>query len=291
MNASPVIKWVGGKTQLMNEIFSHFPKNIDTYIEPFIGGGSVLINLLLKVENGEIECNGFICGDVNYCLINLYTTIKNNPRDLISALIQLKENFEKSEDKEKFYYDKRIEYNKIKNCNIEKVKNASRLAALFIFLNKTCFRGVYRENSKGEYNVPYGNYKSLTIFESENILNLSLLFNKYKVEFINDTYDYLLSVEPKDKCFIYLDPPYYPENSTSFTKYSSGDFSQEDHFNLFYILKSNDFMFLLSNSYTEYVLNEFKDYETIVVSAKRSINSKNPESKTNEVLIKNYFFI
>lgn len=289
MNVSPVIKWVGGKTQLINEIFSHFPKNINTYIEPFIGGASVLINLLLKVENKEIECNRFICGDVNYCLINLYITIKNNPRNLINALTELKENFEKSEDKEKFYYDKRIEYNKIKKTKDNNL--ITELAALFIFLNKTSFRGVYRENSKGEYNVPYGNYKSLTIFDSENILNLSLLFNKYNVEFINDTYDYLLSVEPKDNCFIYLDPPYYPENSTSFTKYSSGDFSQEDHFNLFYTLKSNDFMFLLSNSYTEYVLNEFKDYETIIVSAKRSINSKNPESKTNEVLIKNYFFI
>lgn len=286
MNVYPIIKWVGGKSQIIDEIFTHFPKSIDTYIEPFIGGGSVIINLLLKVENNEIECNKFICGDINYCLISMYNTIKNNPTKLIDTLEKLKGDFEKSENKEEHYYLKRLEYNKIKKNKDDNIL----LSGLFIFLNKTCFRGVYRENSKGEYNVPYGNYKSLKIYESENILNLSLLFNKYNVEFINNTYDNIL-LDKSYKSFIYLDPPYYPENSTSFTKYTSGDFLQEDHLKLFNILKSNNFIFLLSNSYTETVLNEFKDYEKIIITAKRSINSKNPESKTNEILIKNYIFI
>jgi DNA adenine methylase len=220
----------------------------------------------------------------------LYNTIKYKYEELILSLSEIKQEFEsieKDNDKEKFYYKKREEYNMQKKEKTDKI----RLASLFVFLNKTCFRGVYRENSKGEYNVPYGNYKSPSIFDPENIRNLSLLFNKYQVQFINDNYENIINKNYGDNSFIYLDPPYYPETSTSFTKYSFGDFTQKDHQNLFNTIKSQDNMFLLSNSYTETVVNEFKDYTIDIITAKRSINSKKPESKTNEVLIKNYMVI
>jgi DNA adenine methylase len=309
IKATPVIKWVGGKTQIIDEIFSYFPNEINTYIEPFIGGGSVIINLLLKVENNEIKCNRFICADINYCLINLYNTIKYQHKELISHLDEIKNDFNESKYKEGFYYEKREEYNMYKktkiftnSTGIENETNLQQrdhnvlLASLFIFLNKTGFRGVYRENSKGEYNVPYGNYKSPSIFDIENINNLSLLFNKYNVEFINQSYENIISKQALDQYsginnFIYIDPPYYPENSTSFTKYSVGDFTHKNHLTLFNMIKSQDNFFLMSNSHTDTVVNEFKDYIVKIISAKRSINSKNPESKTNEVLITNYIVI
>jgi len=294
----PILKWVGGKTQIIDKVINEFPKIINNYHELFIGGGSVLLALL---QNNNIIVKGTINAyDYNETLINLYKNIQTKPKELYNEtkkLIDIYNNLKKVDTKvninrkpknideaktssESFYYWIRNEFN---NMN-QNTKNSIVGSAYFIFLNKTCFRGLYREGPNG-FNVPYGHYNKPEIINEEHLYRISTLIKN--VNFYHSSFEKSFEKIKKND-FIYLDPPYAPENDKSFVGYTSGGFSLEQH-NLLFTL-SKKYNFLMSNADVDLVKNNYLDntYTIITILCKRSINSKNPESKTNEILIKSY---
>ena len=289
---TPFIKWVGGKSQIINDVMNNFPSSLSNYHEIFLGGGSVLLAFLTKVKNNEINLSGKVYAyDFNKKLINLYKNIQQNVDEVIRELNILCSDLkscnimdgnrkptnitEAKTSQESYYYWIRDVYNK--------TNDGSPLeTAMFIFLNKVGFRGVYREGPNG-FNVPFGHYKNPGIFEEEHLKRVSALIKD--VEFIhNDFKDSLKN--PTQHDFVYLDPPYAPENAKSFVGYTADGFKLEDHELLFKKCKELPCRFLLSNANVPLVTNAFENYETIIINCKRSINSKDPSAKTNEVLIK-----
>jgi len=281
MTTKPFLKWVGGKTQILGEVFSHFPKTIANYHEPFLGGGSVLLALLSKVRAGEIELTGGVfASDANSGLINLYQQVQSNMGELVPALKELSSGYEQCANKETFYYLIRARFTALQNDD----RYTASAAAMFLFLNKTCFRGLYREGPKG-FNVPFGHYPAPSVFDEAELTAVSDLIQG--VEFAcQDVQHSLLEVAKDD--FIYLDPPYAPETATSFVGYTSNGFTLEDHRMLFARIKALTLSkFLLSNADVPLVTEAFAGYQKKVVVARRAINSKKPESRTKEVLIWN----
>lgn len=265
----PFVKWAGGKRQIMDIIRLKIPKNYGTYIEPFVGGGALLFELLPQKA---------IIGDINEELINAYLVIKNNVNELI-------EDLKKHKNNEEYYYYVRS----LKPNNLSFVERASR----FIYLNKTCYNGLYRENSKGEFNVPFGKYKNPKIVDEPNLRLISNYLNSADVNIICADYKEVCNLA-KSGDFVYLDPPYYPVNKkTSFTKYSKYDFTEKEHQELFYVFRELDkkgCKILLSNSNVEYIKRLYRDYIIEEVDAIRSINCKGSERKRDnyELLIRNY---
>ena len=299
MNAKPIIKWVGGKTQLLNTINDNLPQNIsqfNTYMEPFIGGAAVLFYIVPKLPNIK---NVFI-NDLNYKLTNLYTVVKNKHLKLINQLKTIQEEYRKSEDPKMFYYNTRDSFN-IYDMNMEPDADVLH-AAEFIFLNKTCFNGLYRENSKGEFNVPWNKNVNVCICDEENIKAVHNFFIKYNVQISTGTYNEFF----KDKelyiknAFVYMDPPYRPiTKSSAFTSYTKSGFNDDSQKDLkvwFDILNSNCAYCMLSNSDPKnsdvndtFFDDLYSDYNIIRVNAKRSINSKgNGRGSITEILVKNY---
>lgn len=299
------LKWVGGKSQLLAHIEPHLIKHtINTYREPFLGGGSVLIHLLNMLESDKINVNGIRASDYNTGLINTYNQIKKNTKCVIKHLKKICNEYQSGNTpqkqsgrknlklvkplegatKEEVYYYYRDKFNKLKEANSSK---KSLMAALFIFLNKTGFRGLYRESKTGVFNVPYGNYKNPKIYDEKNLMQLSYLFNKYQVKFkVCDFRD----VKVKNHDFVYLDPPYYPETATSFVSYNKSGFADAENQALVDLCKRihrRKAHFLLSNSNADYIHKKYKKYNINTVSARRAINSKKPESTTTEVLVSN----
>lgn len=297
MNTKPIIKWVGGKTQIIDKIIDKFPSDINNYHEIFIGGGSVLLALL---NNDKIKLKGNVYAyDSNENLINLYKNIQMKPVELYEEIIKIVDEFvtcsEKGDSevirsptsiedaklsKENYYYWCRKLYNTTENSD------SLKKSALFVFLNKTCFRGVYRTGPNG-FNVPYGNYKKPEIVNLEHIKKISDLIKNVKFECC-DFSKSLKNVKKGD--FVYMDPPYYPEKSDSFVSYTENGFNLENHNKLFNLIKEVDkyARFMMSNSNTQYVINSFQNFKIVTIECKRSINSKKPDSKTNEVIITNY---
>jgi len=288
----PFIKWVGGKTQILDNVFNLFPDKINNYYEPFIGGGSVLIKLLEKIERGDISVKHIFVSDINQTLINCYNMIKYDCDTLIDLLQSFKSNYDSEADmkypprhkfiineewkgkgKQYLYYYYRNLYNKTTDNNIK--------SALLIFLNKTCFRGLYRIGRNG-FNVPYGNYKNPEIFNTLQLKSLSELFVKHNVIFKAHSFEELEKFKKDD--FIYLDPPYYPINETSFVEYSEVEFP---HQTLVLFCKKLSIKFLQSNSETDYTLREYKQFNIDVIECKRRIDSKTPNTTVNEVFIYN----
>jgi len=293
----PIIKWVGGKTQIIDQVMNEFPNDINNYHELFLGGGSVLLALLEDIKSGKIKVHGKIYAyDFNETLINLYKNIQSNPDMIIKEINELIDDYnninftevnrkptnlsDAKTSQESFYYWVRQSFNKMKKSE----KNSAKGTAYFIFMNKTCFRGVYREGPNG-FNVPFGNYKNPEILNPEHLKEISDLIQG--VTFIHSSFEESFKNVKADD-FVYLDPPYAPENDTSFVSYTAGGFTEEQHMNLFETSKK--FKFLMSNSDVDMVKNEYTDkkYTIKIISCKRTINSKKPNSKTNEVLIKSY---
>lgn len=278
----PFLKWVGGKSEILDKVFSKFPTHISNYHEIFLGGGSVLFCLLSLVEQKKITVSGKIyASDFNEKLINVYKSIQYNPKLLSRYIYHYMNIYNNSYNKQTAYYELRGLYNITDNKTMSK-------SALFIILNKLCFRGLYRENKKGEFNVSFGNYKNPLIPSKEEILKISSLIQNVKFKHQSFTESLCDSLNLRD--FVYLDPPYLPENLNSFTSYTSSGFGKEMHENLFYtikLFKNIKINFLMSNSYTDELIENFKQYpiERIIVS--RRINCKNPEKKTYESLIYN----
>ncbi len=291
----PFLKWVGGKSQIINNIISKIPKEINNYHEPFLGGGSVLLAVLsLQKQNIITIKNKIYAYDINRDLINVYKNIQHHKEELYSFInLYIKEYDsikgstinrkpttieEAKTSKESYYYWIRNKYNSIDKDTVE-------CSALFMFINKTCFRGMYREGPNG-YNVPYGHYKNTpTVISKTDIDYISELIQK--VEFRHTTFKESIK-NAKNGDFIYLDPPYAPENTKSFVGYVAGGFNLETHKLLFSeIKKLGDIKFAMSNAKVDLVTDTFKEYNTEDIVARRAINSKNPGSKTTEVIIYN----
>lgn len=277
----PCIKWVGGKTQIIEDVLKLFPENITNYYEPFLGGGSVLLAVLSYQKAGIIKIKRKIyASDINCNIIYLYKNIQSNVEKLITE-IKLHTDYS-----EKHYYELRSEFNTIKPSE----RNSVRASALFVILNKTCFRGLYREGPNG-FNVPFGNYKNPVIIDEDHMRELSAIIKKV-VFIIGEFKPQLANIKSGD--FVYLDPPYAPTNATSFVKYNKSGFTVEDNKELFNIChniaKMKNSGFLMSNSYVPFVYNEFDNKEEYIIetiSCRRAINSKNPASRADEVLIFN----
>lgn len=298
----PFLKWVGGKTQIINTIIELFPKEIKNYHEPFLGGGSVLLALLSQIQQGNIHVSGKIfASDLNVNLINLYKSIQLYPYEVIDEVKKLVTEFtqcpqdgtvnrkastltEALTSPESYYYWIRSRFNSLSIDD----KLTPTAAAMMLFMNKTCFRGVYREGPKG-FNVPYGNYKNPTILDEEHIHTVSDAI-KDVIFTVAPFSDSLAKVEADD--FVYLDPPYAPETATSFVGYTADGFDIDSHRTLFGLctnMVSTGTKILMSNADVSLVRDSFpaSQYTTKIISCRRSINSKNPEAKTNEVLIMN----
>ena len=292
----PFLKWAGGKTQIIETVLSKFPLEIKNYHEPFLGGGSVLLALLTKINNKEINLRGNIyASDSNESLINLYIHIQCKKDELYNCIDTYISDFnnisgedinrnpdnitEALTSRESYYYYIRKKYNESLLGSIER-------SAMFLFLNKTCFRGLYREGPNG-FNVPYGHYKNPSIINKDDLDNMSELIKDVVFKACDFTESFKDIIEGD---FVYIDPPYAPENSKSFVKYTESGFDLNCHNRLFDIIKkTNDIhvKFLLSNSNVEHVKKSFETFEREELIAKRAINSKNPESVTKELLIYN----
>ena len=291
----PFLKWVGGKTQIMKHIISKIPPTINNYHELFLGGGSVLLAVLsLQKQNKIVIKNRIVACDKNKVLINVYTHIQKHKEELYSFIQKYVQEYDKIEgtlinrqphnieeaktSKESYYYWIRNKYN-----NID--KNSIECSALFMFINKTCFRGMYREGPNG-YNVPYGHYKKTpTIISIQDLNNISELIKNVEFHY-SDFKDSIQHVKEGD--FVYLDPPYAPESSKSFVKYLVGGFNIETHQLLFdEVKKLKDIKFVMNNAKVQLVTDSFEEYHCEDVLAKRAIHSKNPGSITTEVIIFN----
>ena len=298
----PILKWVGGKTQILDKLIVEFPTEMNNYHEIFLGGGSVLLTLLTYVNNGVIKITGQIRAyDLNEVLIYVYKNIQSKHNDLYNEIQKIITEFnscgngeinrkpknidEAKIAKENYYYWTRSEYNKLSLEDKKTIKGS----ALFIFLNKTCFRGVFRVGPNG-FNVPYGHYNNPEVISQEHLNEIHALIRNV----IFECCDYSKSLSNvKEEDFVYLDPPYAPENDKSFVGYTENGFDIDNHNNLFKLLQDltdKKKKFMLSNSDVSLVRNNFTvdKYNTTSISCRRAINSKNPESKTNEVIIKNY---
>jgi DNA adenine methylase len=295
----PIIKWVGGKTQIIDKIMNEFPLEMNNYHEPFLGGGSVLLGLLTYIKMGKIVVHNKIYAyDLNEPLIHLYKNIQTNHDELYDEIQKIINEWNECGDfeinrnpatleeaklnKENYYYWIRRLYNKLED------KNTCIGSALFVFLNKTCFRGVFRMGPNG-FNVPYGHYKNPEIINREHLNEVHELIQGVLFECCDFTESMSRTVEND---FVYLDPPYAPETQTSFVDYTESGFNLDKHQELFKLVHSlthENKKIMMSNADVTLVRDTFNTHykiETIV--CRRAINSKNPESKTNEVIIKNY---
>lgn len=304
----PLVKWVGGKTQILSTLTAQFPSKCNNYHEPFVGGGSVLLAVLLQIQAGHITVHGQLYAyDANESLIGLYINVQTNPSELYHCLQPIINNYrqcptttttaadvnrspetleEAMESKESFYYWIRSRYNALP----KESKNSCLGSAMFVFLNKTCFRGLYRVGPKG-FNVPYGNYENPEILNEAHLYEIHHLIQPVVFECCD--FSIALSRVTKDD-FVYLDPPYAPETSTSFVKYTMDGFTLQQHETLFEALlslkKDDTCKWMMSNADVALVRSKFDEtrYDIQPLICKRSINAKNPQAKAKEVIIKNY---
>ncbi len=275
---APVVKWVGGKRQLLPEIRKYIPqKKYTLYYEPFLGGGAVLFDL---------QPLNAIVNDLNEELINLYTVIKNDPDELIKDL-------KKHRNQSDYYYRIReLDRDRSKYRKLTDVERASRIH----YLNKTCFNGLFRVNRAGEFNTPFGRYKNPNITNEVTIRAVSKYFNKANIEFRN--VDFVEAVKDiNQNSFVYFDPPYDPvSDSANFTGYDKGGFDRKEQKRLKMLcdqLDERGISFLLSNSATAFIKDLYSDpnrnYKIEIIKAKRTINSNaNGRGEIDEVLVRNY---
>lgn len=291
----PFLKWAGSKKQLINEIVNRIPEKIIAnknivYVEPFVGSGAVLFQMFNQFKDGIKKA---VISDINKNLINTYTAIKDSLPELMEELEELKIRFSKLEgeiERREFYLERRDEFNA---CNLSQ----TRKAALFIFLNKTCYNGLYRENSVGKFNVPFGRYENPKIFNRKLLEKVNKILQY--VEIKNVQYEKIIKYIGSEKAVFYLDPPYKPISKTAsfnaYTKYSFNDYEQERLKNFCDTITELGHYFILSNSdlrnvdvNNNYFDSLYKDYTINRVKAKRTINSKGDKrGEINELIITN----
>ena len=289
ITALPFVKWVGGKRQLLHRIRNYYPfqYNLHKYAEPFVGGGAVLFDILNTFHLKEVYIS-----DLNADLILTYKTIRDNPNDLIELLSIYQQEFLSYplEERGYFYADQRAKYNILTRLTTEK-------AALFIFINKTCFNGLYRVNKSGKFNVALGTYDSPIICDKENILAVSSKLQSIEIT-VADYHACRSFVD--ENTFVYLDPPYRALSTiTNTVHYTMAPFNDKEQIKLADFFMDLDFTgakLLMSNSnpkntdkQDDFFERLYDNYIINYVDAKRSINS-NPEGrgKVSELLISNY---
>ncbi len=273
----PFVKWAGGKRQLLPVISNHVPEKFEHYFEPFLGGGAVFFHLVPQ----ERQAKWFI-SDLNSDLVLSYVTIRDKVRELVSALETHSTQY--FEDPSSYYY-------KIRESNPKgQIDKVSRL----IFLNKTCFNGLYRVNSKGKFNVPLGKYVNPNIVNKENLVAVSKVLQSKNISIKCQDFEQAIK-NTSSGDFVYLDPPYQPVSDTAnFTSYTNGDFNFSDQKRLYAKFKALDkrgVKVLLSNSKSPKILQLFKEFSDgiIEISANRFINSVSQlRTGHQELLIKNY---
>lgn len=286
----PFVKWAGGKSQLLNEIRTKYPQKIERYCEPFVGGGAVLLDILANFSPVEVMIN-----DINSALVNTYRQVQNNIEPLISRLEVMQTEFlaADSEKRKTIYSQKRELFNDLVNDNEDSLEKA----ALFIFLNKTCFNGLYRVNRKGQFNVPIGSYKKPPICDAENLRYISKLLQNVKIKCgdYKDCADFIDS-----NTFVYIDPPYRPLTVTaSFTSYNENEFGDQQQIELGRFIDEitqKGARVVASNSDPKnadendnFFDNLYAKYKIDRVSAKRMINSNAAgRGSVNEILICNW---
>jgi DNA adenine methylase len=292
----PIIKWVGGKTQILKSVLGTVPRTMNSYYEPFVGGGSVLFAILSLRADGQVDITGEIrASDSNIYLIDMYKELQSNPTGLYSKIARYLAKYDsypmKKADKkyrnpssiddvttkEGFYYWMR------KKFNNPETRSDIR-SALFVAINKTCFRGMYREGPNG-FNIPFGNYKKASSIGTEkDYVRVSDLIRDVQFSCC-DFAESMASVDEGD--FVYMDPPYVPTDATSFVGYVKGGFPMEKHLELFTMIKEfpEGTAWSMSNSNNGLVLDHFGGYNIMDIEARRAINSKNPGAIVTEIIV------
>ncbi len=266
----PFIKWVGGKRQLIPQLSQYFPDKFNSYIEPFVGGGAIFFYLLPQKS---------VLMDNNPELINTYQVIKYKVEELIESLRQHKNN------KDYFYEIRSWDRDLSRFRTLDKVEHASRT----IFLNKTCYNGLFRVNKKNQFNTPFGRYKNPAICDELNLRAVSIALTDAKIQLA----DFSESIKnAKSGDFVYMDCPYHPVSDTAnFTSYTMDDFGIGEQKRLHRVYSELDrkgCTVLLSNSYTPFILDLYKDYTINIVQANRAVNcDPSKRGKVREVLISN----
>lgn len=272
----PYLKWAGGKRQLLPMLSQYIPHEdeINTYYEPFIGAGALLFQKHPKKA---------VINDHNIQLITTYKVIKSDVDELIRLLQSHKE-----KNSKEYFYTIREQERQMEDFN--KLSDVEK-AARFIYLNKTCYNGLYRVNSQGLFNVPFGKYKNPAIFDENNLRNISQYLKKNKVKILHGDYSDAVKTAKKGD-FVYFDPPYHSPNNLNFTGYQAGGFNEFEQTRLYETVKKltkRKVKCLISNSDTEFIRELYKDYIIHTVSATRQINSDSSKrGKVNEVLIQNW---
>lgn len=269
----PVVKWVGGKRQLLPVLTPLLPERFTTYCEPFLGGGAMLF---------WRQPQRAIVNDINGDLIHMYEAIRDNVEDLILELEKHKN------DSAHFYEVRDWDRNHETYAALSNTEKAARL----IYLNKTCYNGLFRVNNAGEFNTPFGNYKNPNIVNAPTLRAVSAYFQEAEITFSCRDYTEILAEIPRGT-FVYLDPPYDPISDTSnFTGYSRGGFSRDDQIQLRECcdnLTQRGIKFMLSNSATDFIREQYAAYHITVVRAKRAINSDAARrGQVDEVVVRNY---
>jgi len=259
----PIFKWAGGKTQLLPNLLALIPKKINKYYEPFIGGGAVFFKLCPSK---------YLISDSNPELINTYKTIASNPNALIEELSAMENS------KEFFYKIRDIKFNEINSINA---------AARTIYLNRTCFNGLFRVNKKGEFNVPFGSYKNPDFIQREKILSASKILKTKKIKCMDFRGLYKINFDKDD--FIFFDPPYVPlEGYADFKRYTKEQFYEDSQIELadfFSKLAKQGNKIILTNSNSTLVNKLYKNFNKIVVSSKRNINVKGDRRNGEDLII------
>jgi len=275
-NTTSFLKWAGGKRRLVTLLDKYTPTNIDRYFEPFLGSGAFFFHLVQSRKQFKAYLS-----DSNPHLINTYREVRDNLNELIEILVDHQNSYHKN--REKYYYSVRDDQSN---------KTNTEAAAKFIFLNKTCYNGLYRVNKLGNFNVPHGRYFNPKICNKEKLIDCSGLLNSEEVKIVCDIYKNS-TLKCKDNDFVYLDPPYFPISRTSnFTDYTKESFGIQQHQELaseFDRLDSIGTKILLSNSNSEYVKSLYKKYFVLKVKSARSINcNADRRSDHHDLIISNY---
>ena len=270
---APVLKWAGGKRQLLDTLIPLVPKDYSVYCEPFVGGGALFF--ALQPQSACIN-------DVNHELIRVYTVIKNDVDVLIEQLKQFQNN------KDQFYEIRSWDRNKDKYTHLSDIEKAARI----IYLNRTCFNGLFRVNASGEFNVPFGNYANPNIVNEPVLRAISFYFNNSEIVFNAVDYAEILKNLP-DNAFVYLDPPYDPVSATAnFTGYTKDGFSRDEQIKLRKCcdeLNERGIKFMLSNSATDFICDQYSKYNIEIISAKRLVGADaSKRGRIQEVIVRNY---
>lgn len=271
----PFIKWAGGKTKMLPEIRKRMPDKYSLYVEPFVGGGAVYFDIMPDIA---------VISDSNKPLMTCYSFIKECPRVLMGMLEEMEDEFNNlpDEDKEEFYYIKRKRYNSLVQREFYSVETA----CLFIFLNKTCFNGLYRTNKTGVFNCPFSRKKKISLFDKENFLAISKQLSDTQI-LHGDFEQVCIQADLQKGDFVFFDSPYVQ----TFNSYGKDGFKKEDHlrlYNLFKELSMKGIYCMLTNNDCDYVHNLYKDFSIEKVEVMHAINRDGSNRRGNEVIIKNY---